>query len=144
MCNLYAIIAECSDGAAVNTVLDAITAGGGVAKIIAPKIGGAKLKNGKVMKADGQLAGTPSVMFDAVALILSDEGCAALMKDAAATQFVMDAFGHLKAIGFTPEAQPLLDKARVQADEGVVGLDDFAKAATQRYWDREPKIRSLA
>ena len=34
------------------------------------------LKGGKVLAADGQLAGTPSVLFDAVALVFSAEGCA--------------------------------------------------------------------
>ena len=48
--------------------------------------------------ADGQLAGTPSVVFDAIAVVLSDAGAAALGKEAAAIDFVRDAFGHLKAI----------------------------------------------
>ena len=64
--------------------------------------------------------------------------------EAAAIQFVMDAFGHLKAIGHTPEAQPLLDKAGVEPDEGVVDLDNFTKAAGKRYWEREPAVRMLA
>ena len=34
-----------------------------------------------------------------------------LLKEAAAVQFVMDAFGHLKAIGHSAAAKPLLDKA---------------------------------
>jgi catalase len=97
-----------------------------------------------VLKADAQLAGAPSVTVDAIALVLSEAGCAALIKDAAAVQFVMDAFGHLKAIGFTPAAQPLLDKAGVEPDEGVVNLDGFIEAAGRRYWDREPKVRDLA
>ncbi|GAA0337146.1 hypothetical protein GCM10009087_54500 [Sphingomonas oligophenolica] len=55
------------------------------------------------------------------------------------------AFGHLKAIGHTPEAQPLLDKAGVVPDDGVVPLDKaFVQAAGRRYWDREPGIRTLA
>jgi catalase len=57
----------------------------------------------------------------------------------------MDAFGHLKAIGSTPEAQPLLDKAGVQPDQGVCGIGkDFVEAAAHRYWEREPKVRTLA
>ena len=66
------------------------------------------------------------------------------MKEGAAIQWVMDAFGHLKAIGFSPAAQPLLDKAGVEPDDGVVALADLATAATKRYWDREPKVRTLA
>jgi catalase len=138
------LIADGSDPAEVKALSEAIKAEGGVARIIAPKIGGAKLKGGSVLKADAQLAGAPSVTVDAIALVLSEAGCAALIKDAAAVQFVMDAFGHLKAIGFTPAAQPLLDKAGVEPDEGVVNLDGFIEAAGRRYWDREPKVRDLA
>ena len=122
-----------------------IVLAGAVAMIIAPKVGGAVMSDGKLMKADGQLAGTPSVTVDAIALPLSEEGCAALLKEAAAVQFVMDAFGHLKAIGASDAARPLLDKAGVEPDDGVVGLDKgFIEAAAKRYWDREPKVRTLA
>ena len=121
---------------------------GATVKIVAPKIGGVTLKGGKRLKADGQLAGTPSVMFDAVAIVLSEAGCAELLKEGAAIDFAKDAFGHLKAIGFTPEAQPLLDKAGVEADAGVVDVSADAKPwlkpAATRQWDREPKVRMLA
>jgi catalase len=56
----------------------------------------------------------------------------------------MDAFGHLKAIGHNAGAKPLLDKAGVEADEGVTDLAGFAEAAKKRYWDREPNVRTLA
>jgi catalase len=139
------LIADGSDAKIVASVTKAVTGAGARAVIIAPKIGGAKLSDGTLLPADGQLAGTPSVMVDAIALILSKDGCAALLKEASAVQFVMDAFGHLKAIGHTPEAQPLLDKAGVVADAGVVALDEgFVTAAATRYWDREPGVRMLA
>ncbi len=139
------LIADGSDAKMVKSIIKAVDDAGGRAIVIAPKVGGAKLSDGNLLAADGQLAGTPSVTVDAIALVLSPEGCAALLKEAAAVQFVMDAFGHLKAIGHTPEAQPLLDKAGVEPDEGVVPLDDsFVFAAAKRYWDREPKLRMLA
>jgi catalase len=139
------LVADGSDAAAVDKLKAAITKAGAVAKVIAPKIGGAKGADGTLISADGQLAGTPSVTVDAIALVLSDTGCAALMKEAAAVQFVMDAFGHLKAIGATDAAKPLLDKAGVEPDDGVVGLGaDFIAAAALRFWDREPKVRMLA
>ena len=60
------------------------------------------------------------------------------MREAAAVQFVMDAFGHLKGIGASKAAMPLLEKAGVKPDEGVTGLDkDFIEAARQRFWSRE-------
>jgi catalase len=139
------LIADGSDAKAVSALVGAITGAGARAVIVAPKVGGAKMSDGTLLKADAQLAGYPSVLADAVAIALSDEGCTALLKEAAAVQFVMDAFGHLKAIGHSPQAQPLLDKAGVVPDEGVVALDKgFTVAAAKRFWDREPGVRALA
>jgi catalase len=139
------LIADGSDAAAVDAVTAAVTKAKGKAVIVAPKVGGAKLSDGKVRKADGQLAGSPSQIFDAVAIILSEQGCAALVKEAAAVQFAMDAFGHLKAIGASDAAKPLLDKAGVTPDDGVTGLDkEFVTAAAKRFYDREPGVRTLA
>ncbi|TPG20531.1 catalase [Sphingomonas koreensis] len=138
------LIADGTDKAELDKVKAAIEKAGAHPMVIAPKVGAAKGKDGSAIKADGQLAGTPSVMVDAVALVLSDEGCQALMKEAAAVQFVMDAFGHLKAIGATEAAKPLLDKAGVEPDDGVTDLAGFVAAANKRYWDREPKVRMLA
>jgi catalase len=140
-----ALIHEGSDGAAITQLRAAVTGAGGVLKLVAPKVGSVKLKDGSEVKADGQLQGSPSVIFDAVAIILSAEGTKALLKEAAAVQFVMDAFGHLKAIGYTAEAQPLLDKAGVEKDAGIVSIENgFVQAAMQRFFDREPKVRMLA
>jgi catalase len=115
---------------------------------VAPRVGGVKLKDGKILKVDGQLAGSPSVIFDAVAVVLSQAGCAQLVDEAAAIDFLRDAFGHLKAIGFSPDAQPLLDKAGVKPDAGVVDLSenaaDFLEPARVRQWAREPGVRTLA
>lgn len=142
------LVADGSDGAVIDAVKAAVEGDGGSVFIVAPKIGGAKLKDGKTLAADGQLAGSPSVLFDAVAIILSEDGCAQILKEGAAVDFAKDAFGHLKAIGHTPEAQPLLDKAGVEPDAGVIDLSNDAKGflapARTRQWDREPKVRMLA
>ena len=139
------LIADGSDAAIISKLKKAIEKAGAKVKIVAPKIGGATLSDGTQMKADGQLAGTPSQIFDAVAVVLSAKGTEAMSKEAAAVQWVMDAFGHLKAIGHTKEAAPLLAKANVVADAGVTGTDTaFITAAAQRFWDREPTLRTLA
>jgi catalase len=139
------LIADGSDVDDLRAVVSAIERAKGKAVLVAPKAGGAKLSDGSVRKADGQLAGSPSQIFDAVALVLSEAGCAALLKEAAAVQWAMDAYGHLKAIGASNAAQPLLDKAGVAKDEGVTDLGGaFVKAAMLRFYDREPKLRTLA
>ncbi len=139
------LYADGSDEAEIKAVRNAVEKDGGTVFLVAPKVGGAKVKGGALLKADGQLAGSPSQLFDAVAVVLSAKGCEMLLTEGAAVQFVMDAFGHLKAIGANDASQPLLDKAGVVADDGVTGLGkDFVAAAQQRFFEREPSVRLLA
>lgn len=139
------LIADGSDAGELAAVKKAVEGAKGKAVIVAPKVGGAKLSDGKVQKADGQLASSPSQLFDAVAIILSADGCKALLNEAAAVQFAMDAFGHLKAIGTSDAAKPLLDKAGVVPDAGITPLNGtFVEAAARRFYDREPGVRTLA
>ncbi len=142
------LVSDGADGAQITAVKAAVEGDGGTVKIIAPKIGGVKLKGGKMLKADGQLAGSPSVIFDAVAVILSEAGCKSLIKEGAAIDFAKDAFGHLKAIGYSAEAMPLLVKAGVEPDDGIVELgkaaETFLVPARTRQWARESKVRMLA
>ena len=141
------LIADGSDGAAIQAVRKAAIAVGASVKIVAPKIGGAKLADGSMLTADGQLAGTPSILFDAVAVILSEAGGKALGKEAAAIDFVRDAFGHLKAIGADAGGCMLLKQAQVGQDAGVLDIADrkaFIAAAKTRQWAREASVRTLA
>ncbi|WP_426197097.1 catalase [Massilia sp. DWR3-1-1] len=140
------LVADGSDAALVDAITKAITKAGADFKIIAPHIGEVALSDKSSLKVDGQLAGTPSIMFDAVAIIVSPEQAALLVKEAAAIDFVRDAFGHLKAIAVDGGARALLDKAGVEADDGVVEAANpaaFIKAAKTRQWAREPKVRNL-
>ena len=100
-----------------------------------------------MLAADGQLAGTPSVLFDAVAVVLSDEGALAMSREGAAIDFVRDAFGHLKAIAVDKGGRALLKIANVGQDAGIVDVydkDAFIAAAKTRQWDREKIVRTLA
>ena len=134
---------EGSSKSDIEALKKAVEAAKGTVFTIAPKVGGLRLDGG-TMKADGQLAGSPSVLFDAVALVLTTEAAAKLAKDSAAVAFVSDAFAHLKAIGATEGAKALMDRAGVEPDEGVTDLAGLPEAAKLRYWDREPKVRDLA
>ena len=141
------LVSDGSDGAAIKKIKNAANDAGATVKIVAPKVGGTKLADGSILTADGQLAGTPSVLFDAVAVILSDEGTKALSLESAAIDFVRDAFGHLKAIAVDKGGQALLKIANVGQDPGVVDTNDkdaFIAAAKTRQWDREKSMRTLA
>ena len=142
------LVSDGADGRVIKALRKAMKAEGASVKIVAPKIGGVTLRDGALLKADGQLAGTPSMLFDAVAIVLSDEGCAELMQEGAALDFAKNAFGHLKAIGFSKEAWPLLEKSGIERDVAVLDLktefSEFVEHARNRLWAREPKVRMLA
>ena len=141
------LVADGSDGAAVNAITEAATAAGATVKVVAPKVGGVTLADGSKLAADGQLQGMPSVLFDAVAIILSEDGVEEMSMESAAIDFVRDAFGHLKAIAVDAGGKALLDFAKVGQDAGVVQASDkdaFIAAAKTRQWDREKLVRILA
>ena len=141
------LIADGSDGGAINHVKKAAADAGATVKIVAPRLGTTTLADGSLLKVDAQLAGTPSVIFDAIAVILSESGAQILAKESAAVDFVRDAFCHLKAIGVDSGGQWLLKSARVENDAGVCGISDtkaFIAAAMTRQWDRESSVRTLA
>ena len=142
-----------SDGvpaALLKELLSAVEGAGAKAVIIAPKIGGVIDDGGKKILPDNALSSAPSVFFDAVVLALSEDGATKLATQAAALDFVRDAFGHLKIIGFAPGATSLLQAAGIsdEADDELVSLATkggaraFVSAAKQhRIWSRELSLR---
>jgi catalase len=141
------LIADGSDITVINSLKQAVISAGANVKIVGPKIGGAKLSDGSMLHVDGQLAGTPSTLFDAVAIILSPEGANALSMEAAAIDFVRDAYGHLKAIGADMGGEVIVKSANIKADAGVFNIlkiEAFISAAKTRQWGREKSIRTLA
>jgi catalase len=115
-------------------------------KLVAPKL---EFKDaaGKQASAQLQLAGAPSVIFDAVASVLSPEEGERLSRESAAVDWFRDAFGHLKAIAACKATHTILDAAGVAPDAAVVKpeqTDLFLKLAATRQWQREPLVRTLA
>lgn len=138
---------EGSDARVMASLSKAARKAGADVKLVAPEVGGATLSDGAMQAADGQLAGTPSAVFDAVAVVLSPEAAKALSKESAAVEFVSQAWTHLKAIASDAGGQTLLKAARVGNDAGIVEAEDakaFLAAAATRQWAREPKLRLLA
>ncbi|MEO8900360.1 MAG: catalase [Polyangiaceae bacterium] len=141
------LIADGSDAKLIKALTQAVTSAGATAKIVAPKVGGAKLSDGSHLAADGQLAGTPSVIFDAVAIVLSNASAALLSKEGAAIDFMRDAFGHLKAIALDAGGLTVLAAAGIARDAGVFDATNskaFVEAAKTRQWPREASVRTLA
>ena len=117
--------------------------------VIAPKAGGAKDSAGERVEADFPLSSAPSIFFDALVILATEKGAADLATQAAAVGWASDAFAHLKVIGHTKGAQPLLDRAGVKRDAGIVALPNnkavanfIAAAKRGRIWAREPSLRN--
>ncbi|MFO0745129.1 MAG: catalase [Myxococcota bacterium] len=144
------LVTDGSDPAWLAAVRAAVEAEGARVALLAPKIGGAVLADGAQQAVDMALAAGPSLFFDAVVCLASEDGAKLLSKEAAAIDWLRDAFGHLKVIGFSAGAAALLNKAGVKHDRGVVAIDGaedglasfVAEARSGRVWEREPKLRT--
>jgi catalase len=143
---LGVLLTDGADSALLEALQRAFVAEGAVVELIAPQVGGTELSDGSKVPAKQQLEGAPSVLYDAVALLLSEQGADQLLNLAPARDFVADAFAHNKLIAYTSEAKPLLVKAGIaeQLDEGTMELNTaqavakFLKACRAlRFWERQ-------
>jgi catalase len=140
------LVADGSEGEAIKQIQQNATDAGATVRIIAAKIGTVKLADGSTLPVERQLAGTPSVLFDAIAVILSASAAKTMMREGAAVDFVRDAFAHLKAIAVDAGGQALLTHARIERDPGIVEVSapgDFITAAKTRQWSREKWVHLL-
>ncbi|MCW1409177.1 catalase [Rhizobium sp. 1AS11] len=144
------LVSDGADAAIFKALLAEITEQKAAFEVIAPKIGGVTLSDGNWIEAHQMIDGGPSVLYDAVALLLSAEGTGDLLKEATARDFVADAFVHCKFIGYVETALPLMQKAGIadSLDEGVIALGAakdvtaFIKALGKlRVWGREPSVK---
>ncbi|KRA84683.1 catalase [Altererythrobacter sp. Root672] len=143
------LLSDGADAAIFKALLAAVDAEGAVYEVVAPKIGGVTLGDGTTVAAKHKIDGGPSVLFDAVAVLVSSEGAALLAKDAAAKDFVTDAFAHCKFIAVGAEAKPIFEKAGIadDLDEACLPLAKAADASAfiaaaraLRHWPRELKV----
>ncbi|MDB5539199.1 MAG: putative catalase [Devosia sp.] len=142
---LGVLVTEGADVALLGELQNAAAAAGGVVEIIAPTVGGVIGSDGKLIPAHHKIDGGPSVLFDAVALLITEEGVLGLLKLPPARDFVSDAYAHYKFIGFTEASLKLLTKVGIsdELDDGFIPLDRAADAGAfiqscgaLRFWDR--------
>jgi len=140
------LLTDGAEAAIFNALVKAVDKEAAVYEVVAPKIGGVTLSDGTAVAAKHKIDGGPSVLFDAVAVVASQEGAALLAIDAAAKDFVTDAFAHCKYIGLTAQAQALFEKAGIAdaLDEACLPLATakdagafIAACRALRHWPRE-------
>jgi catalase len=143
------LVTDGTDRTLFDGLKSAIEAEGATLEVIAPIVGGAKASDGSIIEAQQKIGGGPSVLYDAVAVVPSAAGVQALLKNAAARDFVSDAFAHLKFIAYVNAAMPLFEKAGIASDldAGCLILNASRDAETfvaacrkLRRWDREQLI----
>jgi catalase len=139
---LAALVTDSSDAKAIAALQKAVKKEGAQLKLVAPKIG--PMKNG--LTPDMTIDGGPSCLFDAVVLMPGQAEVPMLLNAASAINWLRDAFGHLKAIGFNNAAQAMFGKGGLDASApGVVsigkGPDAFVAAAKEhKIWERDPLV----
>jgi catalase len=145
-----ALVTDGVDSEILQALKTALKDAGAQLEIIAPSVGGVEASDGSWIEAAQKTDGGPSVLYDAVALLPSEDGVKALLKDPAARDFVADAFAHLKFIAYVATALPLVEKAAVSEvlDEGFIELAGpeacgaFLDRCRQlRFWEREVAIK---
>ena len=144
------LVSDGTDAALLTALRMAFEKEGAVVKLVAPMVGGIEADDGSWIDADEKIDGGPSVVFDAVAVLLSDAGAKLLAEESSARDFVADAFAHCKFIAHTASAMSLLQKAGGVPDAGIIELiaardaAAFLKTCGQlRHWEREAKVKRV-
>jgi catalase len=117
-------------------------------EIIAPAIGGVMADTGALLVADRQLAGAPSVLYDALILFIAEEQIEAFAANPVVRDFIADAFAHDKYLGYALGAKALLQNVLNfdEHDAGIIEIQDtsdidefYQEIKNLRYWKRHIK-----
>ena len=138
------LVGDGVDDDALQALRTAAETAGVNVEIVAPAVGGVTSAAGTLIPADQKLDGAPSVLYDAVALLLTSEAAQALSGLPAARDFVSDAFAHSKFVAYLPGAAELFTATGLASklDDGFFDLSDrdaqsFLNACRQlRRWER--------
>jgi catalase len=148
-----ALVTDGVDSAILQALRIVLQKEGALLEIIAPQVGGVEASDGSWIEPAQQLRGGPSVLYDAVVLLPSEDGVEYLMQEPAARDFVADAFAHCKFIGYGKAALPLFGKAGVSdsRDDGCMALEGpedcapfIAMCRRLRFWARETAVQHMA
>jgi catalase len=142
---LGVLVTDGADAALFAALQKAVKAESAMLEVVGPNVTSVKLSDGEEIVPQQTYEGGPSVLYDAVAVIVADEWIDKLGKAPAVRDFIADAHAHNKVIGYVPAAGELLSKLGVEPlDEGHVALRKAKDATTLlatarkgRIWSRE-------
>jgi len=131
------------------SVVNAIQKQGATAIVIAAKVDGVEDLSGVKHVADVALSGSPSVFFDAVAVLSGAPGDKSLSLDPNALAFLVDPCRHLKAIPVSGvptlvAMTEVLNAARIVVVDNLGKIGAFVNFARNgKVWERDP-VRQVA
>ena len=113
--------------------------------VIAPQINGITLSDGTHITAQEKIGGGPSVLYDAVAVLLTNTESLKPMDLHKIEEFLKDAHLHAKFIGYSPSALPLIKQLHLPLDNGMLllkskllAIDFINLCKALRFWQRVP------
>jgi catalase len=140
---LGVLVTDGVDAALFAALQKAVKAEGATLEVIGPNVTGVKLSDGQTITPQQTYEGGPSVLYDAVAVVVAKEWIDRLGKVPAVRDFISDAHAHNKVIGYVTAAQQLLSKLGIEPlDEGHVALSKAKDASTLLATAREGRIWS--
>jgi catalase len=138
------------DAKLFKALVTAVEKAGGICELIAPKISGIELSDGTEAIAKQKIDGGPSVLYDAVAILASEDGLKLILKDSASQDFLRDAYAHCKFIAYNAAAKPFFVKCGLSDDDLDEGCVEVSTAASVkafveacgklRVWMREANV----
>ena len=144
-----ALVTDGVDSELVNTLRKTLDKEGATLEYIAPTIAGVKASDGSSIEANQTINGGPSVLYDAVALLIAKQGHDQLADNPAARDFVADAFAHAKFIAFTDSAEQFLttvlganklDDGFIQVRENKSITKFVQECRKLRFWQRATDV----
>lgn len=137
------LISDGADASIVHSFKKAAIKEGATLRIIAPHVGGVTLNEGSKIEVNEKIGGGPSVLYDAVAILLPNWKALAGMDLYKVEEFIKDAYVHAKFIGYSDNLEPIFKKLNLTVDKGMGLLKDEKDASeflslcrNVRFWER--------
>jgi catalase len=141
---LGVLVTDGADNVLLRNLRKGIKAANANMELVAPTITGISDKASTPLAIDQTIDGGPSVLYDAVAIVVSEAGGQELANSPTARDFVTDAYAHCKFVGYVAAATPLFDSTGLTEllDDGFVNLESdevssfLSRCEELRFWDR--------
>ena len=147
------VMAAGAELGAFKVVQQALLDAGATTKVVAAHLGTVGSSSGQQVPVDHTFQNMPSVMFDAVLVPGGAAAAQVLLKDGAASHFVLEAFKHCKALCLIGESAEILRRAGLLPEDGtapagvVIGTNEptarlqlaqdfIAAIGKHRHWTR--------